>query len=190
MKRCLAVLTVLVAVVGCQSARKVPDYQQPSPLLKEEVDMLLRELPYRHGPELIATLKRLVYIGEPAIEALVRGLRDEHPKTRSNAAYVLGEIRDRRVIPDLRKALSDESSDVRYEVAASLLILGDWSGIPELIEALDDEDPYHRYKAIQVLSSNTHQDLGYDYKASEQERTAATERWRTWYAALDRTAVR
>jgi len=190
MIRMIALVSLLAVLPSCLSTGSKPEYPKASPLLQEEIDMLLRELPYRHGPELIATLKRLIYIGEPAVPSVVRTLRADHPKSRSNAAYVLGEIRDRRVIPDLRKSLDDKASEVRYEVAASLLILGDWSGIPVLIEALADEDPYHRYKAIGVLADHTNQNLGYDYRAAEDERTAAVGRWENWYSALERRTVR
>ena len=187
MIRIFAFVSLLAILPSCASTGHTPEYPEASPILQEEIDMLLRELPYRHGPELIATLKRLIYIGEPAIPSIVRTLRADHPKSRSNAAY---EIRDRRVIPKLRKSLDDSAPGVRYEVAASLLILGDWSGIPILIEALGDEDPYHRYKAIGVLANHTHQDLGYDYRAAEVERTEAVGRWENWYAALERRTVR
>jgi len=190
MKRTLVLTTTLLLLPSCMSARKIPQYQSASPLLEEEIDTHLRELPYRHGAELIATLNRLVFIGEPAIPSLVRSLRAEHPKSRSNAAYVLGEIRDRRTIPPLRRALDDAAPEVRYEAAASLLAMGDWSGVPVLIDALGDGDPYHRYKAIHMLERHTHQDLGYDYQASEDERAAAVRRWETWFSGLRQVSVR
>ncbi len=190
MKHWIPLFVVLAVLPACTSARKLPEYSKPSALLQEEIDTLLRELPYRHGPELLATLNRLVYIGEPAIPSIVKSLKDDHPKARSNAAYVLGEIRDRRTIMPLREVLDDESQEVRYEAAASLLVMGDWHGIPVLIAALKDSDPYHRYKSIQILAKNTHQDLGYDYKGSEESRAAAVGRWENWYSGLRRTSMR
>lgn len=190
MKRMLIVASLSCLLPSCMSAQKVPEFQAASPLLQEEIDTLLRELPFRHGPELITTLKRLIYIGEPAVPSLVESLRAAHPKSRSNAAYVLGEIHDRRVIPALRRGLNDSAPDVAYEVAASLLVLGDWSGIPILIDALEDEDPYHRFKAIRVLAEHTHQDLGYDYRSDRQNRVAAVGRWENWYAGLRQTSMR
>jgi HEAT repeat protein len=160
-----------------------------NPLLQEEIDTLIRDLPHMHGPELFGAMTRLITIGEPAIPSLLEALHGENPKRRSTVAYVLGEIRDRRVIPQMQEALQDEVAEVRYEVAASLLVLGDWSAIPALIEGLRDGNPYNRYKAFRVLNEHTHQDMGYDYQAPEGERSAAVDRWETWYSGLRVTRV-
>jgi HEAT repeat protein len=184
-------LAVLAAsLVSCASlSSKDPDYVKANPLLEEEIETLIRDLPHMHGPELLAAMSRLVTIGEPAIPYLVDALDADPAKTRAGVAFVLGEMRDRRVIPALRDALDDDTPEVRYEVAASLVVLGDWSAIPMLFEAMRDENPYNRYKAFRVLSEHTRQELGYDYQAPEEERVAALRRWETWYAGLRVTRV-
>jgi len=178
-------ILLAASLVSCASwSRENPEYIQANPLLQEEIDTLVRDLPHMHGPELLGAMSRLVTIGEPAIPTLVEALKDPEPTKRSGAAFVLGEIHDRRVIPDLRESLSDKVPEVRYEVAASLVVLGDWTAMPVLFQALAEENPYHRYKAFRVLNEQTRQDMGYDYQAPEEERIAAIRRWETWYEGL------
>jgi len=188
--RVVIAIGLVASMVSCAGlGHEVPEYMKANPLLQEEIDSLVRDLPHMHGPELLAAISRLITIGEPAIPALIGALNAEPSQTRSSSAYVLGEIHDRRVISDLRGALDDTDVEVRYEVAASLVVLGDWTAIPTLIAALRDGNAYNRYKAFRVLSEQTHQDLGYEYQAPVEERLAAVRRWESWYAGLRVTRV-
>ena len=183
----VAFASTLISCASLSGGRS--EYMKANPLLQEEIDILIRDLPHMHGPELLASMSRLVVIGEPAIPYLLDGLESDHPKTRASVSYVLGEMRDRRVIPNLREVLDDEYAAVRYEAAASLVVLGDWGAIPILFDGMRDENPYNRYKAFRVLTEQTQQDMGYDYQAPEEERLAAVRRWETWYAGLRVTRV-
>lgn len=52
--------------------------------------------------------------------------------------------------------------------------------VPALIGLLDSEDPAERMLAICLLEKKTGQTLGYEYSASEWERSQAIERWVAW----------
>ncbi|MCK6457498.1 MAG: HEAT repeat domain-containing protein [Phycisphaerae bacterium] len=54
----------------------------------------------------------------------------------------------------------------------------DRSAVPLLVDRLDDEDEAVRFFAILALERITGTRLGYDYRLTGAERTAAVERWR------------
>jgi hypothetical protein len=66
----------------------------------------------------------------------IRNLSSPDAQTVSNAADVLAEIRDPRVIKPLAAVLQDENNNARYSVAMALIKLGDKSIEPNLISAL------------------------------------------------------
>ncbi len=176
----LAALVVLAP--SCALFHEEEPYAAASPSLKEEIDRLVNDLQYQHGKELLQTNQRLIYIGEPAIPALLQALSNSDPLTRANACFVLGEIRDRRVVPRLGPLLKDEDTNVRYEAAASLVVLGDWEhAMPLLLNGLRDPDKWTRFKAFTVLKNATRQDFGYDYQAEESAREESVRRFEQWW---------
>jgi len=68
---------------------------------------------------------------------IVRFLSSEHDDLRKTAAYVLGALNDKEVIPQLRRSLEDFVVDVRWNSALSLARLGDRSGKDVLYQMLD-----------------------------------------------------
>ena len=71
-----------------------------------------------------------------AKEAL-RFLHSEHDDLRKTAAYVLGALGDKEVIPQLQRSLEDPVVDVRWNSALSLARLSDASGEEILHQMLD-----------------------------------------------------
>jgi hypothetical protein len=62
----------------------------------------------------------LTEIGAPAVQVLLECLSDSRAYVRSSAAWVLGNIGDRRAILPLQRNLEDSSPDVRKEVSEAL----------------------------------------------------------------------
>ena len=79
---------------------------------KGDVEGLIRVLKHtRSGKVRNAAEKALSRMGEPAVEPLIRTLEHEMWEVRRAAAYVLGNIGDRRAVEPLIEALSDEDED-------------------------------------------------------------------------------
>lgn len=67
----------------------------------------------------------------PAYDLLIEALHNKQPqfqKSRTAAAIALGELGDRRAIPDLKKSLETPIWDIKYAALMSLEKLGDTSG--------------------------------------------------------------
>ncbi|MDP2365281.1 MAG: serine hydrolase [Ignavibacteria bacterium] len=101
-------------------------------------------------------INKLVKIGEPAVEYLIKSLQDENDNVRWCSAIALEKISPsgKQAIPLLTKALQDKNSNVRW---CSTLALGNYksdaaSSIPELQKLLNDEDYDVRWAAYISLS--------------------------------------
>ncbi len=85
------------------------------------------------------------------VEELIKKLKSKRTKTRENAAYQLGKIKDRMVVPALIEVLKDETKTVEWMAAAALRKIGDASAVPVLIGALKDENMHVRFWAAMTL---------------------------------------
>ena len=186
-----AALTMLV-VSGCiqtgytEPEKKDPGkYERAALFLEEEIRDRIYNLEFQADTELYQNMRRLAYIGEPAIPFLLEALNNPATRTRGSVAFVLGLIRDRRTIPDLVAHLNDPSPVVRYELATTVCVLGDNAGYPVLIAGLDDEDIRHRFKAHEALLLLTQLDFGFVYDGEPKERKAAIEKWEGWFASVE-----
>ena len=149
--------------------------------VRAQVDALLVELAAARGEKIVEVGRRIVARGEPAVPALREALVSEDTALRSNAAYFLGVLKDRRTIPDLRRASTDDTdAAVRYEAAGALLEMGDPIGFAALVDGLSDVDARRRAKCIDVLAERTHERFGFEPDADPADRSAAIRRWRTW----------
>jgi len=101
-------------------------------------------------------------IGEPAVNPLIRVLREGDGNLRWGAAIALGKIRDPRAIEPLIRALADKYENVRAESASSLATMGKpalgpllqflkFSDGPERIEVVAALGELHDTDAIQPL---------------------------------------
>jgi hypothetical protein len=182
----LALGLVVLATPSCLSSTPEREMERDgfavaSPVLQREIDQRIDNLPYVHGKDLLASMARLVYIGEPAMPRLIEALASEHPKSRGAAAYVLGEIGDKRAIPEIRPLLDDSNELVRFEGAAALATLGDWRALETLIQGLRHDQEKIRYISFRVLATQVKQDFGYVYNAPDEERERAVRRWEEWW---------
>jgi HEAT repeat protein len=101
-------------------------------------------------------------IGEPAVNPLLRALREGDGNLRWGAAIALGKIRDPRAIEPLIRALADKYENVRAESASSLAAIGKpalgpllrflkFSDGPERLEVVTTLGELHDTDAIQPL---------------------------------------
>lgn len=189
--RIIAVALTLFVASGCMNTtltepeKQDPgEYERAASFLEEEIKDRIYNLQYQADAELYQNMKRLAYIGEPAIPFLLEALDNPSPRTRGSCAFILGLIRDRRTIPDLVKHLDDDMALVRYEIATTVCVLGDNAGYPVLIEGLKDDDIRNRYKAHEALLLLTQLDFGYAHDAEPKERKQAVSKWEGWYDSI------
>ncbi len=140
MRLALITMAVLPWVAACGTTGEVDDrFAKPNELMESEIENRVSNIQYQHREELFNNLLWLKQAGEQAIPALLQGLKSPDAKTRSNCAWTLAQIGDRRVIPDLKRLANDRDQTVRLEVARSLVQLGDMKYCPTLIDALDSD---------------------------------------------------
>jgi HEAT repeat protein len=81
------------------------------------------------------------------------------------------------------KALVSERPEERARAVKRAGESNDRSAVPALVERLLDDDEAVRFYAILALERLTGTRLGYDYRAPEQQRQRAVERWRRYVQA-------
>jgi hypothetical protein len=183
--RLTALIVTLLPLAACSTAGDSSrPYAEANSLMLREIQARIGNIPFQHRQELLNNLLWLASRGgEPAIPALVSALEHDEPKVRSSAAWVLGRMHDRRVIPDLRPLVKDDNHSVRFEAARSLTLMGDMQYASLLIEGLDSDLKPVRYNCHMALKDATGRDFQYDHLAElPGQRRAAVLRWREWWA--------
>jgi hypothetical protein len=105
-----------------------------------------------------AARRALVAIGKPSVEPLVKVLSDRNPTVKSNAAWVLGELKDARTVDFLIEALKDSNDTVRDKAVEALGKIRDPRSIPFLVKVLD-EDESGAVKASTEIALRNHTDI-------------------------------
>jgi hypothetical protein len=175
---------VLLGVAACAttSGTETP-FAQPNAIMRAEIEHRVSQIPYQHREELFNNLLWLAQTGEQAIPSLLTGLGSGEAKVRSNCAWVLGRIGDRRVIPYLQNVANDAHEFVRLEAARSLVTMGDVKHAPTLIAGLDSEQVQVRYLCHEALKAATGRDFNYDHLSDDAlARRQAAFRWRQWWS--------
>lgn len=189
-----------VLVAGCAASggttKEVVEDQGPwiraSPLLRQQIDDEAARLPWTHGFERLESIRWFASVGEPAYSKLLELTMSEREDVAAAALAALGATQDGRLVPTLRELpwREDlEGTDLELERARTLLRLGDWSEIPALLRGLEDGRVFTRSLCIDALVDATHEDLGYDPRAEEDERKLALERWHEWWFARSREGL-
>jgi hypothetical protein len=183
MRIAVTAATLLFALASCSTTEStVSPYQQPNSLMSSEINQRIDQIPFQHRDELLQNLLWLHQAGEQTIPALLRGLNAENPKVRSSCCWVLGRLRDRRTVNDLRQLVTDSEARVSLEACRTLVIMGDLAQSPRLIEGLDSDRKEVRYMCHEALKSATGHDFGYDHLTQNQnELQLAVLRWRQWW---------
>jgi len=106
----------------------------------------------RTGDRLSSSLAAdgLTKIGKPAVETLVRALKDENKYVRYFVAVALGRIRDARAIEPLFRALKDGYRNARRAAGQGLIGFGK-SVLERMLKALEDTDWEIRSFAARAL---------------------------------------
>ncbi|MFQ5504973.1 MAG: HEAT repeat domain-containing protein [Planctomycetota bacterium] len=176
-----SLIGMLAILSGCSTTSTEP-FTPAGKIMSQLIQERIDRIPYQHKDELLSNLQWLSQQGEQAIPYLVPALDHEVPKVRSNAAWVLGVIGDKRSIPFLQSHSEDSSPIVRLEISRSLLLLGDYSHVPELIEGLDSEHSHIRFLCFSVLSTTTGKKFDYDLREKDEaKRKKSVEQWRQWW---------
>lgn len=95
----------------------------------------------------------LVAIGTPAFDPLTKALTAPAWVARTNAAWALGALGNRRAAPLLSRSLADAEPNVRKRSAWSLGALDASEAVPALIEALKDSDAGVREQVAWALGA-------------------------------------
>lgn len=85
------------------------------------------------------------------LEGLLAG--DGQIRIRAAAAFALGNMRDKAVVPALTKALADKDVNVRFEAASALGRSPGVEAVPALLKALRDSDDDVRAAVIEALAA-------------------------------------
>lgn len=96
------------------------------------------------------------------IDALLKQLKNEDDDTRINAAWMLGNVKnkDKRIVPALAdRLLHDENGPVRWYAVKSLGKLKDRRAIPAILEAVNDVDTEVREDVVQAFGRIGGKDL-------------------------------
>lgn len=178
-----ALIALALTFVACSTTQPDNPYAEANSLMRTEIQARIANIPFEHNQELLNNLLWLEgKAGEVAIPFLLESLGHDDAKVRASSAWVLGRIRDRRVIPDLRPLVADEDPAVRFEVARSLVSMGDLKYAPVLIEGLDSEKAPVRYNCQMALRDATKRDFGYDHLEEDlATRRQGALRWRQWW---------
>ena len=122
-------------------------YEKPS---EHEIKSLIQNLTFK-SPLFDKSRRCLVRIGPPAVEYLIRALKDEKWQIRTSAAIILGKIGDKRAVKPLIKSLTDKNRDVRCSAACALGDIKDKNALGPLVETLTDKRWEVRKDAAFVL---------------------------------------
>lgn len=109
--------------------------------VEARVDKLVNNLGDKDMNVSYPSYEALCEIGEPAVDPLVKALKDDNPSVRSYAAGALGMIGDPKATDPLIEALKDKDPGVRIAAARALGDLKAQKAVEPLIEALKDQDP-------------------------------------------------
>jgi HEAT repeat protein len=96
-------------------------------------------------------LSALVAIGRAHIDPLITGLSEQDDVVREVMATVLGQIRERRVVPTLASLLQDRNGHVRQAAAKALGEIKDPKAIEALLPVLADPYPNVQESAVKAL---------------------------------------
>ena len=116
------------------------------------VEPLLRALRDEHWDVRRRAAWELGNIGDPAVKPLIHALNDERWDVRRKAAWALGNIKAPQAIEPLIHTLEDERADVREQAAWALGALRDLRAVEPLIQALTDENSGVRREVARSLA--------------------------------------
>jgi hypothetical protein len=182
----LALLLSLTAACASTSSsvETEPEWLEPSPRLRHQIEESARRLPWTHGMERVEMITWFATVGEPAYPTLLEMVLDPRKDVAGSALAALGATRDSRLVMPLRALPwpeGEKNTDLALERARALLRLGDWQMVPLLIGGLRNEELLTRALCAQALWESTRERFAYDPKAEPEEREKAIAEWEKWW---------
>ena len=117
----------------------------------QDIEGLIDSLGYEPDSRIqLNALHALINIGEPAVEPLIKALKDANSEIRQRAANALGFLGDIRAVEPLIEVLND-TTIIQSNAAGALGKIGDARAVEPLIEILTDEDKTVRLDAAGAL---------------------------------------
>lgn len=109
----------------------------PTPVLKEWIHKAIEKLVENRYSWCGVAVREINATGERAMPILIEFLKDENPRVRNQAAWVIGEMHEKAwpAVPALIKLLNDEDKWVRRRADDVLTAIGP-KVIPELVNAV------------------------------------------------------
>ena len=105
----------------------------------EDVNALIAKLGAKSRDIRNSAIEELAKIGSPAVEPLIKSLKNEDNTVQVSAAVVLGRIKDSKAVKPLMISLEKADSDwVKRTIAEALGKIGDPAAAPSLIRFLSD----------------------------------------------------
>lgn len=176
--RIVGYFLMLFVLVSCAT----PEDKKQEAELDRKVDLWIQMMgTEKNSQELIKYQIALVQAGEPAFPKVVMALKHLKPQARRGAAFVLGQMQNKKAVPHLEEMLKDEDEGVRYEAAAALVDLKEVLGLHYMILALDHRSSNFRSEANKILVKTTGQDFGFDPAGLEEDRNQARNQWVRWW---------
>ncbi|HED64104.1 MAG TPA: hypothetical protein ENJ09_00985 [Planctomycetes bacterium] len=155
-----------------------------SPVLQQQIQDEAKRLPWTHGFERLEQIRWFASLGEPGYATLLDLATDPRDDVAAAAFAAMGATLDNRLVPyirEIRIPSGEDHKDLQLERARTLVRLGDWGEIPTLIAGLRDDRVYTRSLCHDALTEATHEDKGFDPRASDEAREAAVSRWEQWW---------
>ena len=90
-------------------------------------------------------------LGPIAVEPLIHSLEDPNSQLHMSAAWMLGQLGDKRAVPPLINALQYEELWVRWAAVGALCYLRDERAVGPIILRLRDTSSTVRFTAVQAL---------------------------------------
>ena len=156
-----------------------------NPIVQQRLKARVDNIKYQRGVTLITNLERIASYGELAIPVCLEGLKSKDAMTRMGCVWVLGRVRDTRVVTDVEALLDDKVEFVRFEAASQLGNLGSRRGYKVLVAGLESSRVEYRYKCFEALRDLTGHTFGYSHNAAPEIRTAAVEKWKAWLEKIE-----
>jgi hypothetical protein len=79
-------------------------------------------------------------------------------------------------------AINSDDPDLKINAIQKDVCNHDKKDLPALVDNLDSDDSAIRFYSIEALRRLTHDDFGYRYYETQEQRAAAIELWKKWLA--------
>jgi HEAT repeat protein len=146
------VILSFIAIVGISGCDRLMQKSQPKSALTQATEQLYEYAKEESHVYDAALAQQFAATGQSGIDQLLILLKDQNPKVRAQAAYLLGEMNVTSAVPALTVALSDGEYYVQNEAVRALSNMGKAAqpAVDRLIGSKESRHP--RSSSIDLLS--------------------------------------